>query len=366
MITFILCAALMIFFALTLVIAPILRTTSSTPIRSRKIFALILSTIFLLPASAIGLYRLLGEPHALDPTQLTARSESSPRLEQAIDQLVAKLKQDPNNAEGWVLLGRAYKTTQKFAEARDAFKQALGLSPDNADLIVDYAEALALSGTSHKLDGETRTLIEQALTLDSQNQHGLWLLGISDYQAENYRAAIEHWNRLLPLLPEDSNVAKSVKGQIEKAENELKSTDKYFTDRANLLSATQDPDSSSTSAKNNEIKLNVKVTLAEHLKNLIAPNDIVFVFAKAVSGPPMPLVVQRFSASKLPLAVVLDDSMSMLPNTKLSQFPQITIGARISKSGNATPQVGDLEGVSGSVQTSTIDMIEVAINQIKN
>jgi len=366
MITFSFCLALMILFALAFVIMPLLKASTSSPVRSRSIFALLLSITVFLPTTAIGLYYLLGEPRALDPTQLIAKPiESTPTLQEAINQLVDKLQQEPNNPEGWALLGRAYKTTKNFAQAREAFKKAFALLPENADLMIDYAEALSLASNSHRIEGEARELLEQATVLDPQNQRGLWLLGISDYQAENYKAAIEHWNNLLPLLAENSDVAKSVREQIEKAKNNLGSNDKNLAKDVNSSQSNQNLNSSTTSVKLSVIKLNVKVTLAEHLKHLIDPKDTVFVFAKAVDGPPMPLVVQKFPATQLPLAITLDDSMSMLPNTKLSQSPKITIGARISKSGNATAQSGDLEGITGTIETQKITATEIVIDKVK-
>ena len=182
----------------------------------------------LLPAAAIVLYQFNGEPKALNPANLERSSSTTPaeatsaeqgiEMDEAIAGLVAKLEANPDNAEGWALLGRAYQAMGKFAESRDALKQALDLEPDNHDLTIEYAQALALSGEGRRIVGEPRALIEGVLKADPEHQRALWLIGISDYQAGAYDAAIAAWNRLLPALPPDSDIARSVRAQIADAQ----------------------------------------------------------------------------------------------------------------------------------------------------
>lgn len=345
----------------------LLTAINSTPPRSRTTFFAAAAVALLLPAIAIVLYRIVGNPAALDPAALAAApSAPSPEhgqdMDQAIGKLAAKLKQNPDDAEGWALLGRAYLETQHFAEARDALQHAHDLAANDPDVGVAYAEALTLAGESHQFDAQARTLIEAALKADPKNQRGLWLLGIADYQARKFDAAIADWNRLLEQLPKDSTVAQSVNNQIARAE--AARDGKPLPAETAAAAATQAAEAPATAAATAEgPRLTVKVTLDPNLTTKVAPADTVFIYAKAASGPPMPLAIQRLRADQLPATVVLTEGMGMLPNMKLSQFPQIIIGARISKSGNALAQSGDLQTVSKPLDVATTTPIALTIDQ---
>jgi len=342
---------------------------ASVPARTRTGFAVALAVALLLPAGAILLYWQLGAPRALDPANLVARSGEGADIEAAIAQLAEKMKQDPDNAEGWALLGRAYKSTRRFADARDALKRAHDLLPDDADLMVEYAETLVLSSSDHRIQGDALTLIDKAIQTNPQNQKGLWLAGIADSQAGKYAEAVKKWNTLLPLLPPGSNVADSVQEQIAQAE--------ALRDGKPLPApSTQPPPETSKAAAAAEAGANeaqaaatsgprilVTVALDPRLKDKVAPGDTLFVFAKAASGPAMPLAIAKLSAAQLPASVTLTDAMSMMPNMNLSAFAQIVIGARISKSGQAIAQSGDLQALSAPLPNSRSEPVELTIDQ---
>ena len=345
--------------------------SKSAPARSQLMVALVLA--LLLPAGAIVMYRLVGAPQALDPAAVAAHeapasSDHGGDMDKAIASLVDKLKQNPNDAGGWALLGRAYRATQHFDEARDALKHAYDLAPDEPDVLVEYAEALALANPQHNIAGEPQALLEKALKIDPQNQHGLWLSGIAESQKKNYPAAIAIWNRLLPLLPKDSDVLASVKKQIAQAEalrdgrtpppdEELAATDApASTDAAAPQSA--------PAATDDGPHIAVNVSLDPKLKNKVAPTDVLFIYAKAANGPPMPLAIARLTAGQLPASVTLTDGMGMLPSMKLSQFPQVIVGARISKSGTAIAQSGDLQTVSTPFATTRGEPLSLTIDQV--
>jgi cytochrome c-type biogenesis protein CcmH len=339
--------------------------------RRRSTFYTALAIALLLPAAAITLYRYLGEPRALDPAALAASAaqaaaDHGPEMQAAIAQLADKLKQKPDDAEGWTLLGRAYKAMQRFAEGRDALKHAHDLAPEQTDITVEYAEALALASPDHRIEGESRDLLEKALKADPQNQRGLWLSGIADSQAGRYDAAIATWNRLLPLLPKDSDVAASIQQQIAQAQG-LRDGKPLPTEDASRASA-QTPASAATSTAQASAsggpQITVKVMLDPKLKEKVAPGDVLFVFAKAASGPPMPLAIQRLTAAQLPASVTLTEGMGMLPSMKLSQFPQIIIGARISKSGQAIAQSGDLQALTAPMSNTRSEPVELTIDQV--
>jgi cytochrome c-type biogenesis protein CcmH len=353
-------------------------TLDSQAPRSRSAFFAAVAVALLLPAGAIVLYRIVGEPRALDPASIPPPAAQAPAehagqdMDQAIAKLAEKLKQNPDDVAGWTLLGRAYLETEHFSEARDALKHAHDLAPNEPDVNVAYAEAMTLSGASHRIDGEAKALIDAALKADPQNQRGLWLLGVSAYQDRDYNGAIGTWNRLLALLPADSTVVQSVKTQIARAEAERDGREPPVErapaaasaeSTASTVPAQSAPTAAPTAASGEGPHLTVKVALDAKLTAKAAPGDTVFVYAKAASGPPMPLAVQRLRVEQLPATVTLTDGMGMLPNMKLSQFPQVIVGARISKSGNAIAQSGDLQTASKALDVKSTAPIELTIDQ---
>ena len=328
----------------------------------------------LLPAAALFLYRVVGTPQALDPAglaagQAAAHGDRGPQMEQAIGLLVARLKEHPEDVEGWALLGRAYQSTNRIDDSLAAFKRAHQAAPDNTSVSVEYAQALALAAPDHRIEGESRALLEGVLKAEPQSQRALWLLGIGDYQAQRYDAAIARWNTLLPLLEPDSEVATSVQRQIAEAQA-LRDGQPPAEALANAAPA-QDVAVPGTvaaaappaAADGPAPKLTVQVSLDPRLKDRLDPDATLFVFARAASGPPMPLAIQRLKASQLPLTVTLDDSMGMLPNMKLGMFPQVVIGARVSKSGNALAQSGDLQALSAPLDVRSTQPIALSIDQ---
>lgn len=358
-------------------------TAAVVPSRTRLTSVMVLAVALLLPATALFLYRLVGAPQALDPANLavekaTRQGDPGPAMRQAIATLVARLKEHPDDVQGWALLGRAYQATGHANDALAAFKRAHEEATDNTGVSVEYAQAIALAAPDHRIQGESRTLLETVLKADPQNQRALWLLGISDYQGKHYDAAIARWNALLPLLAADSEVAQSVRKQIADAQT-LQSggqlppqapADTPASDsRPAQVEAAQagnakasEPDGIAVAG--NAPRLIVHVTLDPGLKSALDPDATLFVYAQAASGPPMPLAVQRLKASQLPATVSLDDSMGMLPTMKLSMFPQVVVGARISKSGNAMPQSGDLETRPVPTDVHRSDPIDLVIDHV--
>lgn len=334
--------------------------------RTRATFAALLAVALVLPASALLLYRLVGAPEALDPANLApppeAQQHNAADMEKAIAGLAAKLKDSPDDVQGWALLGRAYAATNRADEARDAFKAAHEHAPDDADIAVEYAQALALAAPDHKLQGESRALLEGVIAKDAKNQRALWLLGISDYQNADYANAIARWKVLLPMLQPDSDVARSVRNEIADAEARRDGREPPQPEAAPAeapAAATAE-----TAAPANAARLTVNVALDPKLKDKLDPEATLFVFARAASGPPMPLAIQRLKASQLPATVTLDDSMSMMPAMKLSKFPQVVVGARVSKSGNAMPQSGDLQTLSSPLDSHRSEAVALTIDQV--
>jgi cytochrome c-type biogenesis protein CcmH len=257
-------------------------------------------------------------------------------------------------------------------ESLDAYRHAHELAKDNTAITVEYAQALALSAPDHRIAGEARDLLDAVIKADPTNQRALWLLGISDFQDKQYDAAIARWNALLPLLAEGSEVAQSVKKQIAEAEAhrdgkalpEKPVTSADASIAPNAARPATDANAAAPSASTDAPKLTVKVALDPKLAGHLDPDSTLFVFARAASGPPMPLAIQRLKASQLPLTVTLDDSMAMMPTMKLSLFPQVVVGARVSKSGNAMAQSGDLQTLSAPIDVHRSEPIALTIDQI--
>ena len=330
-------------------------TAASTPVSPAARNSAV-AIVALLPLVAIGLYRHIGDARVFDPSVQSvsaamqdAQRAGLPPMEQAIAGLAERLAREPDDAQGWLLLGRAYKSTERFAEARDALERALVLSPDTPDILVESAEAQALSAPDRRFAGAPFMQLQRALALDPNHQRGLWLIGIAQFQAGDADAATTPWEHLIATLPEDSSMRDSLRQRI----NELK-TGASRSDTAPVAAqeATTGP------------HLTVHVTLAPELAERAQPDDVLFVFARAAVGPRAPLAIQRLRAADLPLTVTLDDSHAMVPQMNLSSAPQIVVGARLSRSGNAQAQPGDLETLSAPLGNMHADIIELTIDRI--
>jgi len=296
--------------------------------------------------------------------------------------LAARLAQKPDDVQGWTLLGRAYQATDRASESLDAWRHAHALAPDDPAIGVEYAQALALAAPDHRIDGEAREVLEAIAKKDATNQRALWLLGIADYQARKYESAIARWNTLLPLLDAKSDVAASVRRQIAEAAAlrdgksageaqaiAAKAEPARTDEGANPATAATPPAAAGAGTPDVGMptagtpRLAVSVSLDPRLAASADPDATLFVFARAAKGPPMPLAIRRLKASQLPITITLDDSMGMLPTMKLSMFPQVVVGARISRSGNALPQSGDLQALSAPVDVHRKDPVALTIDQ---
>jgi len=275
------------------------------------------SSIALIPLLATVGYITLGHPELLDAPPLKSMHETR----KAIQELADRLSANPNDLEGWVLLGRSLQTTERPAEAAKAYETATRLAPGDPDLLALHAEALA-EAQDGKLEGQPAAIIQQIVRDHPKHKMGLWLGGLAAAQSGDMRSARKLWERLRAELPPQGP--------------EIKEIDAYLQELG--------PESKAQAASAKTPGVKVKVTLDPKLKGDVQPDDAVFVFARAAEGPPMPLAVIRKTVRDLPLSVTLDDSLAMRPGLEISKFPKLILGARISKSGQATPQSGDIEG----------------------
>lgn len=299
------------------------------------------------PVLAIALYTLTGTPQALSP-QMAGEGGGHEVTEQQIVEMVsrlaAKLKENPDDAEGWVMLGRSYSVLGKFPEAAQAYAQATQRVPDNAQLLADYADAAAMA-QGRKLEGVPEKIIAKALQVDPNNVKALALAGSASFEKKDFATAASHWEKILKLVPPDSDIAKSVQSTVAEA-RQLAAGGPPATMAAAPQSA---PAAPAAKGGGEAATVSGTVSLKPELKSKVGPNDIVFIYARAAEGPRVPLAVLRKPARELPVQFTLDDTMAMAPNMKLSAFPKVIVSARVSKSGNAQPQSGDLQGASGAV-----------------
>lgn len=309
----------------------------------------------LFPIAAVLIYAQIGAPGALDPNSLKAApghagQEFTPeQVEQMVAQLAQRMEQEPDKLEGWVLLGRTYSALGRFPEAAKALERALKLQGNDPDLLADYADALAMAH-GQKLQGEPTRLIDRALALDPDHQKSLALAGTGAYERGDYGSAVAYWERLLKTLPPDSEDLRPIQASIDEA-RALAGGKAPKTAQAPPTPSTQQPPSGGTSATTaGAASIAGEVSLARELAAKAAPDDTLFVYARAEQGPPMPLAIQKLKVSDLPARFSLDDSMSMAPDLRLSKFSRVVVVARVSKSGKAAPQSGDLEGSSGPVK----------------
>ncbi|MGH8146674.1 MAG: tetratricopeptide repeat protein [Rhodanobacteraceae bacterium] len=347
---FLIIAAVMVVVALACVLVPMLRSARREG-QPRAPFWLALALALATPPMVLGLYLALGTPQALQPPPADTPAE----LTKATQQLQATLAKQPGDAQGWALLAQAYSALNQPQQAKDALQHLLKLKPDDPDAMVALVEASAATNSNHMIDGASRKLLQHALTLNPTHQRALWLLGISDFQRKQYADAAKQWNTLLPLLPKDSKVAATVKQELAEAQQRAGGS------QSSLLVAA-DPAPAATSvhpAAAGPVALTVTVKLDPKLKEQVKPADTLFVYARAVDGPPMPLAVARLKASALPAKVTLTDAMAMTPQLELSGYAKVQVIARISKTGNAMPQPGDLE--SSAVQVATASHAPVAL-----
>jgi len=343
---FYLIAAAMIVAALLLLLLPLIRHGRQQG-RPRGVFTLAMILAFCLPVAAIGLYMAVGTPTTLSSVP---KADAGMSIDQAVDELKAHLAQQPNDLQGWMLLGQTYSVMHRAADARQAYEQAMHIDVDNSVAMVGWAEADSLLREDHRIEGRAQELLERAVKLDPQSQRGLWLLGISQFQHDQYAQAAATWRQLQPQLEPGSNVAKAVEEQIAIADARANGGDK--------------PALEATTAKPTQPSLQVEVALSPTLKDKLAPGDTLFVYARAEQGPPMPLAVAKMDATALPATVTLNDGMGMTPQLKLSSASRVFVGARISKSGQAMPQPGDLEGDAGVVDVNTHNPIKISIDKV--
>jgi cytochrome c-type biogenesis protein CcmH len=303
-----------------------------------------------IPLASVLTYLHLGDPQAAvpAPAHAAARHDTSPeQLQRLIAGLAERMQSDPENAQGWLTLGRSYVGLGRYRDAATAYRRAVALLPPDPALLSDLADLTAMA-QGKRLAGEPAKLIQQALDLDPRHIKALALAGSVAFETKDYAAARAYWERLVAVVPPDSDMARSVRGSIAEA-MQLGGAGvppQAHAGSAATVASADGPPGAQPQHPASGGTITGRVSLSPALAARVAPGDTLFVFARAAEGPRMPLAILRRSAADLPLEFKLDDSMAMQPGLRLSAFPKVVIGARVSRSGNATPQPGDLVGMS--------------------
>lgn len=284
------------------------------------------------PLVALGLYLLLGSPEGIGPGGAGrsggAHAVTAEQIDAMVQKLAARLEREPEDAEGWVMLARSYGALGRFAESSRAYAKATERLPGDAQLLADYADILAMA-QGRQLQGEPEALVKRALRADPNNLKALALAGTVAFEKRDFDGAIAHWKRILDLVPAESEFAQSVRGSIADAQGQRGGGAKPAASKGTSSAA-----------------LTGLVTLAPALASRVSPQDTVFIFARAAQGGRLPLALLRKQARDFPIAFKLDESNAMNPAATLASAGEVIVVARVSRSGSATAQPGDLVGTS--------------------
>jgi cytochrome c-type biogenesis protein CcmH len=315
-----------------------------------------------IPVAAFTVYVYVGTPMALDPAlmaQANGDEQMTPqKLEAMAEQLAQRLEKEPKNVEGWVMLGRIHRALARYDQADAALQKALALER-NDDIVVERAEVLAQKNNG-SFKGEPWVIINGVLKADPQNGNALLLAGSAAFSEGRFKDALVYWEKVRGLLPASSPDLPALAEAIDKAREQLGLPAQAPFSTANA------PASAGAMAKpasDGTERLSGRVSLEPALAAQVSPKDTVFIYANAAEGPRMPLAIIRTTVDKLPYDFVLDDSLAMNPQMKLSQVKSVMVRARISKTGNAMPQAGDFGASVGPVTPGSPDKLELTISK---
>ena len=325
------------------------------PITQRRPWPAAVAAAIAVPAIAFGMYAAVGNPKATDPTvtkPVTGMTEHD--VAAMVDKLAAKVRERPDDVQGWSLLARSMAALGRFNEAVEAYEHLAKLVPGDADVLADWADALGMA-QGQSLAGHPRDLIDQALKIDPNHRKALALAGTAAMDAGDYAAAAKYWETLASLMPAGSQDEQQVRAIIGEVRDKAKAAGKPVAE-APVQVAKAKPAAAAQSVTGS-------VSISPQIAGKLTGAETLFIFARAEGGSRVPLAIVRASAKELPLKFALDDSQSMAPGANISSAQALRVEARISKAGTAMPQAGDLEGQSGVVKPGARD-VNVVIDKV--
>jgi cytochrome c-type biogenesis protein CcmH len=305
-----------------------------------------LALLMAIPLAAIAGYLILGNPPALDPLNTQSRM-SQQQIDSMLGTLVSKLKANPDDAKGWILLARSYKSLGRFPEAAEAYSHGGAVLDADPVLLADYAEVLVqISGG--RFAGQPESLIKRALKLDANEPQALFLAGAAASERQDFVAVVDYWGKLLPQLEPGSEEARALAAAVDKAKE--------------IAAAKGHKPTAQKPVRSEAISGEVRLSAA--LAAQARPDDLVFVFARTDEGSRMPLAVIRTRVAELPLKFSLDDTLALPGGQALSAFRTVTLEARVAKAGKAQSSSGDLFGSRRQVKTGSKN-VSLLIDQVQ-
>lgn len=324
----------------------------------------------LLPLFGLAMYGLLGSPDFIDDgsrqnaviaqQHTRAAGEEPQSFESLVESLAQKLEQDPDNLEGWFLLGRSLMSLGRYSEAVQAYEVVNSKLPEpQPGVLLALANAVSMSQEG-RLEGRPAALVQEALSLDPQNPTALWLAGMAAEEAGELENALRYWEQAEPLLAEDPENQAELRGMMRAVADRLGRTTGSDASAA-MQPGTFEVPKASPAPGDAAKEVRVRVSLSPEARAAVSPEATVFIFARAVEGPPMPLAAARYQARELPLEVTLDDSMAMMPQMKISAFEEVSVTAKISMSGTADASPDDRSSEQIRVALPTSGVVELVI-----
>lgn len=335
--------------------------------------------IVFVPITAGALYLQLGTPIALDDGFIgrsqtatgSTTAQQAPALADLIPRLEQRLADNPDDADGWKLLGRTYMMSSNFAKADTALRRALELDDQDPDTLAQLAEATAMQ-RGGALVGEPAEFLQRALDIDATHEQSIWLMAMANQQSGEHKAAIVMFDQLAKKARDNPQALEAITEMTNRSRAALgmESTDSNADDittaqAADPATETDAQANTATADSESQATISVSVSLTTEAAAQVSPEQVVFIYARASDGPPMPLAAIRLKVSDLPATVTLDDSMAMVPGMSLSSFAEVSVGARVSQSGNAIAEAGDWFGEKYGVPVAETRELTITIDKQK-
>ena len=319
----------------------------------------LVAVLIFIPALTFGLYQVLGSPRLLDVVgpgavanpHATGTTGKTPTMAELLVSLEQRTAEQPEDPEAWYMLGRVYSSMGRYQDAAQALERLRELTDNHPVALVALADALAMTNAG-RISGRPYELVKQALDTEPDNVTALWLAGKGAREAGDFQNALYYWRRAESGLADNPEMLGELRGQIAGLQGEAQAAGMELDDPGPMVVE-------AAAGKGIRLTVSLDSALAERAQ----PGDTLFIFAKAVDGPPMPVAALRHQAGELPLQLLLDDS-ALLSGGSLADYPQLKLGARITKGGQPGAKSGDLQSAEVIVAPGSDEAVELRIDQV--
>ena len=340
-----------------------------------------LFVLLMIPLAGILMYQSIGTPEAINlapatpaqqsPPQSAAHSEQQGQMDDLVASLQQRMNENPDDPEGWLILGRSLKTMQRYAEAEEALSNANRLVPDNPSIMVELAETKLFNSGKPEVSPEARQLIESALAIDPNQEKGLWIMGMASAQDGDDTQAINYWTRLQEQLDPASGPFQAVTQQIEAAQTRMgipvsATAETSVAGSSAVATAVATPPMAEPvvrEAANGEFGIPATITVGDGLAGPYPANATLFIFIHPAGAAGMPLAVKRLAPQGFPMSLTFTDADLLQPGGSLEAFELLDISARISMSGIANVASGDIQANRVTVNTKNVSAIDLHLDQ---